>query len=336
MKKILIILLAVVFVFTLTACGDKKDEAQPATENESTNSSSSSSEDTTPAPAAPTQNMSITIDDRDITVAGWELTEKDGDPALRVYYDITNQSSTVQSPLFDTFLSRDAFQNGEELKSNISDLDDVEEYDNYSRHIYPGVTIRTCENFMLLDTTSDVELSINYRDDELVVNLDLKNPQAPGPAPERVLIPDPEDPETMSNYEGPASSWASDLFEEEIDLKYLGSEIFDEDGQKYIRMNFEMKLLANKDDKETSPFMTTRYYVYQDGIQLGDGNGMNFRMPKIADMGSPTEQMNLGDTHTYGVIIPIISDSPIQVMATAWYLHPEEGDGFVGGLVKVQ
>jgi len=94
-------------------------------------------------------------EDYEVTIVGCEYTEDwDGNPALRVYFDFTNNGTEAQS--FWMATNYRALQDGVELEICWPD-DEVDEDENYDVEIEPGETI-TCTESYLLRSDSPVEV----------------------------------------------------------------------------------------------------------------------------------------------------------------------------------
>jgi len=128
-KKLLPLLLVAAILFSLAACGSPAPVA-------ATPAPSTPTPSPTPQPT-PEMNMTAQLKNVSITIVGAELSERSGVAQLRLYYDCTNTSAKILSPLYGFETERTAFQNDEELSSNIYELDNVSEYSKYAPLLSP-------------------------------------------------------------------------------------------------------------------------------------------------------------------------------------------------------
>ena len=337
-KKLVAILFIVAIVLSLAACGAPKASPPPAATPTPAAATPAPTPEPTPEPT-PDESMTAVLKNVTISVAGTELSERNGVPQLRVYYDCTNTSDKILSPLYGFESDRIAFQNDEELKSNIYQLDDVAEYSKYATLLYPGVTLRTCENFELLDTTSFVTFHLgDYRDDDpLVLAFDPTYLIPLKAEPELVLIPKAEQISDWVGYQGTESHFGPNFSKTEIDLKLLEHEVVKHEGETYLRVYFELTTLAVADDKKVSAFMDTKYWFFQDGIQLERESSLDtYRLPAPADIGDDGDTVLLGESNTYVVNRLLHSDSEVVVLATLFGGNATQGDNFIGTVISVK
>ena len=282
--------------------------------------------------ALPPQNMKAEFETFNITIAGAELTERDGTPTLRVLYDCTNVSDKILCALFGRETKRTATQNGEELESNIVRLDDVEEYEYYNAYNMPGVTVRVAENFVLIDTDNAVTLELadgNRSNVSITVNFDLDNLPAPGPAPE--LIPVTEvDIEEMAGYAGTEGTFTSSYKKDEFHLKITGAEVVERDGKKIARIVMEFSTLAAEDGEVLVPTTSLGVMFFQDGLLL---KGM-YSVPKLDDTVPNSTKVAIGETVQLEQTWLLRTDSPVIACVANYMTAPVMGDPFLGVVVE--
>lgn len=279
-----------------------------------------------------------------VSIAGAELSRnRDNEPVLRVFFDVTNTSA---SDVIATFYARDtertAYQNGEEIPSSISMIDDAREYLNYSRSIYPGVTIRVAEHYKLLDEQSEVTLVVAGRSGEqpLEVTLDLADLSDIQPVPERVLIANPGDISGESGFSGTEAVFESSVLGN-YRIKMLRHDFFEHKGQAYIRVYFEFTVVDGlAEGKTAKPHMVTRYFLFQDGIQLGGlahtVSDSTFGMEKLPEYAAYDADVGLDEPIEYAVVYKLVSDSDVIVKAATYYSDPNKGEPFIGGVFSVE
>jgi len=346
-KRLIYAVTLVMLLLLLAACG----KAEPATDTgtippETTVALTPPAATPTPTPATPTpaeeqtpkQNMTVSLETRDVTVSGVELTERNGVETIRVYYDVTNTSNKIIRPLWS--VSMTAFQNQEKLSPNTHTLDGVEEYDNGGRMIFPGVTLRACENYELQDTSIiTLEIGENTGNPLITIELDIADLPELTPPPPVVPIPTPDDITQWLGYQGLKSDFGPSVQGVSITLEMLKHEIVNLNGEKFLRVYFECTLLEKKEDVNLSAFMQSRYQIYQDGILIA-GDSTNdvpgYKLPKIDGFDEAGLTLAVGETSHYVVSRRLESDSDVVVMAMSNANSPTNGDAFIGAVIPVK
>ena len=338
MKKTVSVLLVLALTILMLAGCNKKETppenvAPPATSAPSTTEAPRTQPE--PEPAKETALPSISIKDYEYTIAGADLvTDKDGQ-VLRVFFDVTNTSDTIQPVseafVFDNFV----YQNDTELKASYGKIGDAEEYDNMRKSIFPGVTIRRVTNFHLLDE-SDVHYFLGEYKSETGLELDFDITDLPeiSPAPEIVPIPTVEPASGMEGYQGEKAEFSYSGNKYELEL--VKHEVVEQKGEKYLRVYYKYTVLELKDpEKPVNPAMTGSYYFYQDGITIGtflpsDVPGI----PMTEDMTKSTENIGVGESSYFAVGRALTSDSDVLVMAGTGKI--KTGEPFIGTVVSVK
>lgn len=172
MKKIFVILLTLILVFSLVACGNDSNsdsvDAIPASPGESNNEDSATSHD-----------GQGTLGDYDVSFTGYVLAKdyEDND-AIIISYDFTNNSEETVSAM--VALQIQAFQDGIELESAIL-FDAPEGYnsENEWKDIKTGATLNCQAVFVLSNTSSPVEVEasefISFSDAVVSCTYDIVN-----------------------------------------------------------------------------------------------------------------------------------------------------------------
>lgn len=157
MKKIFVTLMTMFALMMLTACGgasvgsaDSNTATEPAAKIESAK----------PASEGSFGDCYVKINDACIVEDG------DGDSALQVDFDFTNNSS--EATYFTLASYPQAFQDGVELELTWIEAES-EEYDNSYKDIRDGATLKCCLFYKLRNETSDVELEVS---DQIDYNAD--------------------------------------------------------------------------------------------------------------------------------------------------------------------
>ena len=344
-KRLITVTTLAVLLLSLVACGKTEsappEEASTPPETATTAPTATPAATPTPEPTEepkPAQNMTASLATRDVTVAGVELTERNGVETIRVYYDVTNTSQKIIQPLWSVSMA--AYQNDEKLSPNISTLDGVEEYDNGGRRIFPGVTLRACENYELLDTSLiTLEIGDNSGDPVITIELDIADLPAVTPAPAVVPIPTPEDITAWAGYQGLEHDFEPTSLGNSLTLKLVKHEIVEHNGDNFLRLYFDCTLLAKKDDTNVSAFMYSRYYIYQDGILIGSDTTMDelgYKLPDVEDYDDHSLNIEIGETSHYVVSRRLRSDSDVIFMAVNFGNNPINGDAFIGAVIPVK
>ena len=141
MKKLLALLLALVMIFSLTACGgdeEKDDAPEEVTTTEA-------EETTEPAPQYPP----VTIGDLTIEYesAVWYDPYGDGYGTMLVYFNITNNGTEAVKPGQKVFAK--VLANGKSMNAGMNYQEDVrpELHNSFYNEIAPGETARCLECF---------------------------------------------------------------------------------------------------------------------------------------------------------------------------------------------
>jgi len=196
-----------------------------------------------------------------ITVTGAEdFVDVDGESAIRIYYDFTNNySDDFASAAYDV-LSYYAIQDGSYLTETYSyDYDSVAS--NSSYNIRPGVTMQCCSEFKYDPYGGSVDFSVySYYDDESggVVTASYIPGSLPGAPAPYVLVPI-TDPQWTTNMPG----------EGDLDGFYVavtdGELVSDANGDPAIRIYYQF---TNNGTYTTSMSNELSPFTYQDGVSL--------------------------------------------------------------------
>lgn len=158
LKKITAILMAVLMVGTLAACGTKEASSTP--ENQTTSSTSENS--------STTENKKETSDtvtykgDFKAKIIDCVLSKDDeGNDAVTVKYEFTNNSSEAKS--FNEVFSDVVYQNGIEQSSD-NFYPGEGDWDSYYKSIKDGATTTVYKQYPISNTTNPVEVTINTFD----------------------------------------------------------------------------------------------------------------------------------------------------------------------------
>lgn len=148
MKKIIVVLFAVVMMFAFCACGSSSDTSSDSESNDS----KTEQVDTSKA----------TVGDYDVAIKDFEVIQDDeGKDAIAVTFDFTNNSEEIIN--FDYALYGQCFQNGVELDfGTIYNGEDTTDpgFDNLYKEIQPGASIEVKQAFLLQDLENPVTVEV--------------------------------------------------------------------------------------------------------------------------------------------------------------------------------
>ncbi len=281
MKRFGILLLTLALLLSLCACGDKAETATETTAE----TAAAAAELSDPSEVGEFEGFSAAF-------TGAELfTDRDGDRALRVYFDFLNRADTSGSPA--ELLLFSAVQDGSTLRWSHDAADD-ENASELSRRLLPGVAGRFILQFKLI---SDGEVTVTLDDGyghSITARFDPDGtlPGAPGDA----LTWSGTAEDTLTT-ELPSSCTLYDLY----DLTIVGGEVSDAaDGGRIMTVRVD---LTNNGDIPVDPAVNFLLHVYQDGTEL----------PFVMDGTEETVEAAVGETRSVLRSYPLNSESPVLV-----------------------
>ena len=242
------------------------------------------------------------IGDYTVSFVGAEqITDYEGNPALRVYYDFTNNSSETTTALGD--LGIEFRQDGYELISTFAnDSFEIPEYGNEYRYIRPGVTIRCAAEYIIKEDGGDVEIRMyDYWNEStsVTVSYDLQN--LPGrPAKDLQIVP-VSDPQWIAEW--PSEGTYSDDYYVSIASTELTS---DDSGNDLLRVYFNF---TNNSSEAISPWYALYIQLYQDGIALDTG----FAEVSVEEDDNYYADVEPGASILASVCYELSSSSPVEV-----------------------
>lgn len=236
----------------------------------------------------------------DVTIVGAELfTDGDDKDAIRVYWDVTNNSDETITPNWDIYTLVE--QEGFEMDTTYT-WDDVPEYGNDSRDIQPGVTIRCISEYNCKADGDVITVTLyDYynEDDKVVAEFDPAN--LPGrPAEDWVATPitEPTWVEGLPT-EGPVGEGYVVIDHAEIVPSY-------DEGEEVVRVYFQF---TNEGEEETTMWSEVYYKAYQDGIELE----IEWPDEDVAEDENMTDYVQPGETLLCSECFAVSSDSPIEI-----------------------
>lgn len=309
MKKILAIMLALVMLLTLAACGGNKDN------NGGKTPSGNDAEQTTDAPKDTSlakgewSNKSGAFA---LALVGAELfDDEDGEKAIRVYFDFTNKESSYTTSFTDEKNDITLTQNGEELDDTRAVYgEDVAEVENHKKNVRPGVTIRCVGEYVLNAETGKVALEVTaHNTDNAVLTYELDLAALPGAPKEAFVAKEIAAPDFNNGWA--ESGTITDYYKRDVKNGFAIKNAEFVDGvrdTKLIRVYFEF---TNNREDSTDLFKSVDLRVYQDGIQLVEGQSNELCDSDLAF----SNTVEPGQTVTVSNTYILTSDSPVEVEA---------------------
>ena len=304
MKRLLALMLALVMVFALAACGNNGGE-EPSNGGEGT--STDAPKDTSLAKGEWSNKSGAFA----VALMGAELfTDEDGAKAIRVYYDFTNKESSYTTCFAAEKDEVTLTQNGAEIDDTRAVYgEDVAEVENHTKNIRPGVTIRCIGEYALAEETGKVAFELTAKNqDAPVITYEFDLAALPG-APEALAVKAIEAPDFNNGWpeSGQIAHYYSGQGMHNFAIK--NAEFVDGTKEtKLIRVFFEF---TNNTDDDTDLFDAIDLRVFQDGIQLEEGQSAQLCDTDLAF----SKDVAPGETVTVSNVYILTSDSPVEVEA---------------------
>ncbi len=192
-------------------------------------------------------------------IGATDFVDSDGDSAIRVYYEFTNNFKYPLSA-WDT-LDFFATQDGNELEPTFS-WSDMDVYYNSKKNIRSGITIQCCYEFKYDPSGGNVDFSVFSWDkgiDAGAVTATYDPQKLPG-APAAYVIKPVAEPQWTIKLEG------SGTLDEQFNVNVMEAELLeDQDGDPAIRIYYEF---TNNSPDNSSLYNSLCIFTYQDGISL--------------------------------------------------------------------
>ena len=317
MKKWIALLLALVMVLSLCACG-KEPAPETPDEPEKPAPEKPVVEEPVEEPDGPAVSLdpvTAQLGDFEVTIqAAEEFVNIDGLPGIRFYYDFTNGSDYLTNAW--TELNLEVTQDGKVLDTTYAPSEeDVPEYGKDDDDIIPGLTVRCIGEYLYDPDGGIVYLTIEegYSEDSMSMEFDPAYLQGRPEALEMPVISDPDFTANMSE---------AGSLEDGYDIVIEGFE-FDEGygEEEVLRVLFTF---TNNSEEATSPFMATFLEALQDGVELEDTYAY--------EDAETDENYNVdvapGESILCSVCYEIRSDSPVEFMVHDGWEDPQIGTVF--------
>ena len=307
MKKFLAIMLALVLLLTLAACGDKNNGGETPSGND-TEQTTDTPTDTSLAKGEWSNKSGAFA----LALVGAELfDDEDGEKAIRVYFDFTNKESSYTTSFTDEKRDIILTQNGEELDYTRAVYgEDVAEVENHKKNVRPGVTIRCIGEYELNAETGKVALEVTAKNtDNAVITYEFDLAALPGAPKEAFVAKEIAAPDFNNGWA--ESGTISDYYQRNVKNGFAIKNAEFVDGvydTKLIRVYFEF---TNNREDSTDLFKSVDLRLYQDGIQLVEGQSNELCDSDLAF----SKTVEPGQTVTVSNTYILTSDSPVEVEA---------------------
>lgn len=296
-QKLAAFLMAAAMMLSLAACGGSSEEAAAPAEP-------AAPAETETAAALP--DISGSIDDMDMVLVGIDTAPYRDDTAIRLWWDVVNNSDYLKDVSGIEGYSLIISQNGEELTGCLTDDLRFEEY--YAiEDMYPGTYLRVCEPFIMEDPTAPVDVSIEF--DDGTVEFTIDPTAVPGePADTFVLEPvtDTEwfvttgDTQTTFDVDYRVSDW------EVVPGTHLLT-----GGEQQDCLRIFYTAVNNGDD---TTYLTTPFTPMQDGVELSLATPAEKADTDI----SGAVEIAPGETVTFSKVFYLWSLDPVFELNLMW------------------
>ncbi len=292
-KSTLAILMALLMVLSLAACGEEK----PADNNAADTSKTDKVEGF--------KETKIELDACTINVLGVEqITDYDEKPAIRVWFDVTNTSEETCYTNYNYEFT--ATQDGYELTETSANYEiEVEAASTGSLEIRPGVTIRTCEEYNFKEDGGAITIGFNnyYSEEEpKTIKVDPKN--LPGAPKSEFEIEKVADPQWVKDLK---PEGVYDVYDVKYDVKIEKCEfVEDYDGNKLIRVYYDFK---NNSEEAESFSSNITHSAFQDGIELP----ISYPKEKVKEDDNYSVEVEPGKTIKLAYSYKLRTDSPVEI-----------------------
>lgn len=335
MKKIIALLLAVVLLLSLTACGKTEPETPSAPESSAakTESSAAESESAAEPQEDPLTYQFTQFGNAKIKIVGAEFFKDDWDEdMLRIYLDYTNTGDSACGQQSDALWFMSATQDGEELRRDYlapDDECDIPEDLVYDCPTQPGCTSRQTILFPCNPDGGLIEISCYlmigswvFEDDKVDCfnfTIDPKNMMG---VPEPLEMPAIMEPTYVA---GLPTSGSID-YPIPCDVSIDGCELTKGgDGEDVLRV--KLTVTNNGEEADTPLSLTDGIEAYQDGLALHWYNQWNMAEEVDGDV-AYEENLEPGETVQCSALFELRNDHPVEIACESLNFETRLGTSF--------
>lgn len=230
-------------------------------------------------------------------LAAEDFVNIEGEPAIRFYYDFTNNSDSAA--IAWAVLSAEARQDDYELVTAYAEyLMDVPEYSNDSLRIQPGMTIRCVREYDFKPLGGMLEFTISdlMGTQEITMRFD---PNALQGRPTPLEMPSVEEPQWLQGI-------SADCEKENYSVRFHGYELTtDGAGEPAVRVLWEY---TNQSDIPTAFFYDLNIVAFQDGVELQYAWMEESTQEELNAM----EEIQPGESLVVSSVYELRSESPVE------------------------
>lgn len=289
-KSTLAILMALLMVLSLVACGDKN----PATDNDGNKNNANGFSET-----------KIELDECTINVLGCEkIVDYEDKPAFRIWFDVTNTTDETTYTHYGYEFS--ATQDGYELTETYAGYDNsVDAAGAGFLQIRPGITNRVCLEYNFKEDGGTIIAGFNnYFSDGEPVTVEFDPQNLPGAPKKEFVIEKVADPQWVKDLKAEGTYEA---FGDVYDVKIEKCEFTEGyEGEKLIRVYYDFK--NNSDEAETFSVNIT-HTAFQDGIELEIG----YAAEEIEEDNNYSVEVEPGKSIKVACCYELRGDSPVEI-----------------------
>ena len=281
MKKFSVLLLTGILAFGLTACGEAAgdnqnnttdttvqtttDAGNNSTDNADNGTADENQGETEPEVTAPVlpEVKGVTHDmDFELIGCNFTLDYSEEGPVIRLWFKITNNSTSFQSPSYLASWDGLVVTQGEEALRGYMTKDNYLEDQVTDRNILPGTTVVFTETYKMVSDTEVIKCVLTA-DDDAVTEFEFD------PATFVEVIPETYTWTPVNEYDWFES--AGDVYSEYTEVSYSIADIQVIDGKDWMSRNNTTNVrivldVTNNSDKEKT--VHNVFTPYQDGVEL--------------------------------------------------------------------
>lgn len=252
-----------------------------------------------------------------------KFTDSQGNPAIRLYYDFTNNSSY-------TCTSADAmewhiYQNEEKL-SNVypPNGEKVSEDSHALLNVRPGYSVRCIRQVAFPDETAPIRVTLEDSKNNPLMDMEVTVDQITG-APEVPFEPAlVADPQWLKDWPSEA------VYHTDYVVAIQSTEVVEGyEGERMLRVYFDFT--NNSEEANSYFFAIYSTCVYQDGVELDNG----FAAEMVESDNVYADKIDPGQSITLSYCYVLRTDSPVEIEVLDPWTDINGEDGGVGLVVPV-